>query len=401
MTTPPLIPLPVHMVLTADDLAAAARDMARQPRIAVDTESNGFFRYPERVCLMQFATDANIYLVDPLAVEDVSALGTIFEDPKIEKVLHGADYDIRSLDREWGYHLRNLFDTGIAAHFLGMDRLGLGVIIEELLGRTVLKEKRLQRADWSIRPLSDEALLYAAADVAHLLELRTMLGEKLSALDRERWVAEEVGRLSEVRHSPVDPETAFLSMKGSGGLGPHSLAILRSLWEFRERLARRLDRPPFKILSDKPLLFLAENPDSPLDEVPGLGTYVISRWGKGLRDAVMEGIAGPPVMRPRVPREKITPEEFNRRQEALKTLKAWRTEEGTRLSLDPSLVWPMVSLERLARDPEGLEQEIAAVEVRNWQRLHISPILKAKLTPPGRGALSEAVHTCASRFFLS
>ena len=197
-------PLPVHMVVTQGGLAAVAADLAKQRQVALDTESNGFFRYPEQVCLLQFATESNIYLVDPLAIGDVSPLGPVFEDERIEKIMHGADYDIRSLDREWGYRLRNLYDTGVAAHFIGMDRLGLGVLIEELLGITVAKEKRLQRADWSVRPLSEEALAYAAEDVAHLLDLRRVLTEKLTTLERHAWVTEEHGRLTEVRYSPQD-----------------------------------------------------------------------------------------------------------------------------------------------------------------------------------------------------
>ena len=386
MTTTPTTPtspaLPVHHVVTYDEFADVAKDLARQKQIAFDTESNGFFRYPERVCLLQFATPNDIYIVDPLAFEDVSLLGPVLRDPRIEKVLHGADYDLRSLDREWGFRIVNLYDTGIAAHFTGMNRLGLGVLLEEVLGVTVAKEKRLQRADWSIRPLTDEALEYAATDVVHLLELRRVLGEKVEALARTEWVTEELARLAEVRYAPADPETAFLSMKGAGALDPRALALLKSLLAYREALARRLGRPPFRVISEKALLFLAENPEADLADVPGLGDYAIRRWSSGLRQAVKEGMAAPPVHRPRVMRERITEAEMKRRMKALQDLKAWRTEEGAALGLDPAVVWPMVSMERLARDPEALDAEIASPEVRAWQRREIAPKLRAKLAEP-------------------
>lgn len=373
------LPLPVHMVDNSSAFADLAAALSRQPRIAMDTESNGFFRYPERVCLIQLATATDIYLVDPLAVEDMTPLGPLLGDLAIEKVLHGADYDVRSLDREWGFRFRNLFDTGMAAHFIGMDRLGLGVLIEELLGKSVAKEKRLQRADWGVRPLSEEALAYAAEDVLHLFDLRRILGEKLATLERDQWVKEELARLADVRHSPQDVDTAFLHLKGAGGLGPKPLAVLKALWTFRDALARRHDRPPFRIMPDKALILLAEKPDTPLEEVPGLGSYAIQRWGSALRRALLKGMVGPLVFRPYQEREKVTPEELLRRQQMLKDLKSWRTEEGKRLSLDPSLLWPAISLERLARSPGTLEQEMTTSEVRDWQRQHIAPLLRASI----------------------
>lgn len=368
--------LPADLVVTSAELVLAAKDLARESRIALDTESNGFFRYPERICLVQAATSRRVFLIDPLAVEDVSPLGLLIEDPSIEKVLHGADYDLRSLDREWGIRVRSLYDTGVAAHFAGMTRLGLGVVLEEALGRTIPKEKRLQRADWSIRPLSDEALTYAAEDVAHLAELREVLSTRLAALEREEWVKEELARLSEVRYVPSDPETAFMSMKGAGALDGRGLAVLRALWVLREDLARKQGRPPFRLIPEQALLHLAQDPAADLDAVPGLGPYVIRRWGKPLRQALEEGQAAPQVVRPRLPRERVSAAEMARRVAALKGLKAWRTEEGTRLELDPALVWPMATLERLARVPASLEAEVNSPEVRTWQRVHIAPRLR-------------------------
>ena len=158
---------------------------SREPRIGFDLESNGFFRYPERICLIQLSTSKRIYLLDPLAIDDMSPLGEVLVNPGVETVLHSGDHDIRSLDRDWGFHVGNLFDTSIAAAFVGSERLGLASTLQDFMGVTILKEKNIQRSDWSIRPLSDGALVYAAADVQHLFGLR----DKASRIDFGRWTA--------------------------------------------------------------------------------------------------------------------------------------------------------------------------------------------------------------------
>ena len=367
------------MVADAIQLGSLLTEVSRYPRIALDTESNGFHRYPEKVCLIQVATPVGLYLIDTLAIEDLSPLGDVLADDTIEKIFHAADYDIRSLDRQWGFRVRNLYDTSIAARFTGLSRLGLGSVIQETFGIELPKEKRLQRADWSIRPLSLEALEYAASDIRHLLELREVLGQRLETLGRTEWVAEESARLAEVRHTPADPETAFLSMKGSGALDGRGLAVLKALDSFREVEARRRGVPPFRVFADKTLLTLASDPAADLDTVPGLSRGVLRRMGRGLYTALGVGVNAPRVRRP-PSGPRVVP--VAGEPERLKALKAWRIEEGKRLELDPSVLWPLISLERLARAPESLEAEVEATEVRDWQRRHIALYLRASAAAP-------------------
>ena len=226
-----------------DEIVAAG---SQHPRVAIDIESNGFFRYPERVCLIQLAVGDSVFLIDPLAVPDVTPLGKLIGDSAVEKVLHSGDYDIRSLDRDYGFRVRNLFDTSIAAAFVGSTSLGLAAVLQEYLGVEVGKSKRLQRSDWSIRPLNAEAREYAAQDVRHLAPLRATLGERLAALGRLDWVDEECERLAGVRYQPPDREWSFASMKGSRVLDGRGLAVLRSLHRFREQEAVRRDRAAFQ-----------------------------------------------------------------------------------------------------------------------------------------------------------
>ncbi|MBI3953478.1 MAG: HRDC domain-containing protein [Chloroflexi bacterium] len=351
---------------SAARLETALEEMAAGLAVALDTESNSFYRYPEQLCLVQIATARRVYLLDALALGDLAPLGRITGDPAIQKVIHGADYDVRSLDRHASLRVRNVFDTSIAARFAGLEQVGLAALAEGLLGVKLDKSKRLQRADWGLRPLSRELLEYAAADVRHLLALRDILAERLGALGRAEWVAEECARLEEVRHAPPDTELAFLAVKGSRDLDGRGLAVLHALCAWREAEARRLQRPHFHIVSDAALAFLAAHPHAELSAAPGLGESAQRRYGRAIREALKAGLAAPPLRRP--PSSSLWVRPTAEQNERLRRLKEWRAAQGRALELDPALLWPMASLERLARAPATLRAELAAPEVRRWQR---------------------------------
>ena len=367
-------------ITDAARLNAVVDSASRHDRVAVDLESNGFHRYPERVCLVQIAVGDDAYFVDPLSLDDVSPLGRLLADDAVEKVFHSADYDVRSLDRDWSFRVRGLFDTSIAAAFTGSERLGLAAVLKEHLDVDIPKSKKLQRADWTLRPLSDEMLRYAAADVLHLARLREVLHGKLEKLGRTGWVEEETERLAAVRHSEPDPEWGFLSVKGSRDLDGRGLTVLRSLHDFREKEARRRDRPPFKVLSDAVLAALAAEPSSDLARVKGIGPYGYRRNSSGLRRAIREGVAAAPVDRPR-PRPSGRPRLSRADREAaakrLRLLKQWRLEHADRLKLAPGLLWHAASLERLSIEPAGFDDEAQADEVRRWQLRELGQSLKA------------------------
>ncbi|MCY4528921.1 MAG: HRDC domain-containing protein [Chloroflexi bacterium] len=355
--------------------------IAGESRIGFDLESNGFFRYPERICLIQLSTSGSFYLIDPLAIDDMSPLGEVLANPGVETVLHSGDHDIRSLDRDWGLHVGNLFDTSIAAAFVGSERLGLASTLQDFLDVTIPKEKSIQRSDWSIRPLSNTALEYAAGDVRYLFDLRDKLVERLRALDRISWVREECERLAEIRYNPPDPELAVFAVKGSRDLDGRGLAILKALMEYRERHALRLGRPHFRVIPDAALLSLAAEPKSDLRDVRGLGMFARGRLAAGIRDSIKKGRATEPLQRPRQPRGR----RFSRAERAkvgqrLDKLKAWRTEHSQKLSLAVGLLWPMASLQRIASFPDELEIELQAPEIRRWQRDEFEESLRALVT---------------------
>ena len=369
----------VEVVTTGPRLAAVVESAMGQPRVAVDLESNGFFRYPERVCLVQLATEDSAYVIDPLSIDDAAPLGRLMSDPSVGKIFHSADYDIRSMDRDWGFRVRGLFDTSIAAAFAGSERLGLAAVLKEYLDVEVNKDKKLQRADWSLRPLPEEMLRYAAEDVLHLARLKATLDGKLARLGRTAWVREEVERLARVRHTPPDPEWGFLSVKGSRDLDGRGLAVLRSLHAFRENEAVKRDRPPFKVVSDAVITALAADPRGDLARVKGIGRYGHGRAAAGVRRAIREGLRAQPVRRPKPPRppegERLSPKERTRARARLRLLKGWRAKRAAGLRLDPALIWPAASLERLAARPESLPAELECGDVRQWQRRELGDAL--------------------------
>ncbi len=371
----------IELVRSGSRLAEVVDHISRAPRVSVDIESNGFFRYHERVCLVQLSSGDSAFVVDPLAIEDFRSLGGLLGDPSVEKVFHAGDYDLRSFDRDWGFRVNNIFDTSIAASLIGSQQLGLQAVVEEYAAVKLEKHRNLQRSDWTKRPLSSESLNYAASDVLHLLRVREALSERLTQLSRFSWAKEEFERLEGVRYTPPDRELAFLSIKGSRDLNGGGLAVLRALCQFREQEAERLDRPVFKVMGDSVLVELAANPSAELSTIKGLGRFGRPPGDRALRRAITKGVRSSPVTRPSrtLHREPQTAAERERARDRLRTLKKWRIQLGEELKLDPSLLWPAVSLERLSQHPDSLQSELASAEVRSWQKGEFGSALKKVL----------------------
>ena len=370
------LPIPVEIVYQTAQLESAVKAICNSQAIAVDTESNSYDYYPEQMCLIQIATGSKIYLVDTIILNEIPSLKDVLENTSIVKVLHGADYDIRTLDRHYAFHIRNLYDTNIAAIFAGLPGVGLSALINDLLGMTIVKSQQLQRSHWGQRPLSTEALEYAATDVRHLLAIKQILDQKLHKLGRTEWVAEECVRLEVVRYQKPNPDTAYLSVKGAQDLDGRSLAILRSLFVFREKEAQLQHRPLYYIIPDALLVSMSTNPPANLFGVPGLRQIGQQRFRTGLKQALREGLDAPLINRPVVDqRESVNPKQFQR----LRHLKGWRESKGAALSLAPSILWPKSSLERLAKAPDTLNIELTSADVLNWQRDLLGADLSAYL----------------------
>jgi len=357
------------MVQNSAGLLDMKKNIQQNDFVSFDLEANGLHRYPERVCLLQFATCQNIYLVDPVVIDDMSPLKEIFMNSSIEKIIHASGYDIRSLDRDWGFKIKNIFDTSIAASFTGSNRLGLNSILNEHLILNLSENKIFQKADWTNRPLSKNLIKYASEDVIHLKKLRDLLSSKLNKLGRLDWVIEECKMLELIKYEHKDKETAFLSIKGSGVLEGKSLTVLSALYKFRDLEARKLDKPPFKIISDRKLVELSNNwikEKSKLDNID----FNEDNFSFRLYKAFEQGINSKNITRPKMNKEiiKISHDDQIYMKERLEYLKTWRIKLAKKLNLTPSLIWPLSSLSRLAKKSHKLESELSDMSIRNWQK---------------------------------
>src|SRR5258706_8591249 len=198
----------------------------RESRVAVDTEAASFHRYRDRIYLLQVSSPTQTALIDPiaLAASDLRPFGELLADPHLEKVFHDADYDLRVLDRDSGFHAVRLFDTRVAAQLAGEPAIGLAALLEKYAGVKLAKEH--QKADWSLRPLTPPMLAYAAADTHYLLALRDAMEQRLQSLGRLSWEQEEFKHLESLRWTGVGrgPEAdSYLRLKGAKGLAPRGL----------------------------------------------------------------------------------------------------------------------------------------------------------------------------------
>jgi len=284
---PTLAPI---LVNDASGIASLVEVLSAEPVIAVDTESNSFHVYRERVCLIQVSTRSADYVVDPLAT-DPRLLGTVLARAR-SVVLHGADYDVRCLKREYGFQLPGLFDTMTAARRLGRAGLGLSSLVEQHFGVRLAKDS--QRSDWGRRPLSADQVSYAALDTHFLLPLHDLLSRELAERGLVEHAHEEFARIASVEPRPkvFDPD-GWTRLKAARGLDARGRAILRALWIAREERASALDRPPFKVMPEQAMVEVARRrPGSPdqLLRIPGISQVVVRRMGEAVLEAV-RGVA--------------------------------------------------------------------------------------------------------------
>ena len=361
--------MPLHLIQTLPEYSDLLERLRLEPLVAVDTEAASFHRHRDRVYLLQLSTRTETHLVDPLAIAGLPGFGELLADPAIELVFHDADYDLRLLGYEFGFRAATLFDTRIAAQFLNEPGIGLAAMLEKYVG--VTPDKRFQRADWSVRPLTQPMLEYAAMDTRHLPVLRDILRDHLTERGKLTWAEEEFALATAVRWpAPESPEVAALSMKGARALSPRGLAVFRELYVWRTRTAEALDRAAFRIIGNEALIALAERTPrdaAALAAIPGVGKDLVERRGKEILAAIERGLEVPEADLPRFPRAaRHRPDPaFEGRLERLKAL---RVRLVGQLDLQPGVISPNWLLEGVARAaPRNLE-ELAKVEgIRRWQ----------------------------------
>jgi ribonuclease D len=337
---------PARYIRRTGDLRRLMDRLRGEPLVAIDTESNSLYAYYERVCLVQLSTRERDYLIDPLALDDISPMAALLADPAIEIVFHAAEYDVITLKRDFGFAFASIFDTMLAARTCGWNKLGLGNMLEEQFGVHV--DKKYQRADWSRRPLPPEQLLYAQMDTHYLPALRDrLMGElaRLGHLEEARESFKALASLPPAQHT-FDPE-GYWRIHDARDLSRNQMAVVRELYLLRDEIARQWDWPPFKVFGDGALVNLAvlsPRHVQDLHAAKGLNGRLIQREGERIVQAVARGLRAKPPRPPQQPRGP-NPDVLLRYD----ALHEWRKQRAAERGVESDVIIPRETLWALAR----------------------------------------------------
>ena len=358
----------IEILTTNAQVAELAGLLAAETTIAIDLEADSMHNYQEQVCLIQVSTLQRTVLIDPLTAPDLSPLQPVLADPAIRKIFHAADYDLRSLKRDFNLEINGLFDTMICAQLLGEERVGLADLLRKYFG--VELDKKFQRADWSQRPLPAEMVRYAAEDTRHLHRLVALFEERMVALGRMGWGKEEFALMEQVRFSENDGPLC-LRFKGAGVLTRRELGVLEKLMQWREQEGARHNRPVYKVLGNKSLLDLAQRMPTDMGHlrgIDGLSPRLIERYGRTLLDAVRDGLTLPEAELPQLPRQPRRAKDPGL-DDRVKALKNWRKKEAASYALEPGVLINNTALEALALAmPRSVADLDDVVGLKNWQK---------------------------------
>ena len=364
-----LMHAPVSLYLdTVDAVDRFLADIADTRAIALDTEGASFHRFVDRIYLLQLSTDSHEAIIDPLPIGTPSRLGALLEDRAVEVILHDADYDLRLLHKDYGWRVTHLFDTRVAAQILGIKAFGLAALLEQFFGLKL--DKKHQRADWSMRPLTADMLDYAAQDTRHLLGLRDILRAELEKKGRLHWAQEEFLRAEGTQWDVEEPDTSFYRLKGARDLTRRELARLRELVRWRDGIAAELDRATFRVAGNEVLFELVRLAPTTRD-----GLFGVKGFPRGMSEArvadalqaIARGTAIAEADLPRFPKSARWDRDpdFDERVARLKT---FRDHMAVQLDLDPGVLCSRDRMEAAARrNPKRADDLLEVPELRRWQ----------------------------------
>lgn len=381
----------ITLIERSEELERVQNQLASANRIALDCEAAGFHRYSDRLCLVQLTHDDRTFLLDPLSIDVGDLLRPILEDPSREVVMHGADFDLRLLDRDLDINLQGLFDTQIAASILGIDGIGLQSLLERTLD--VQLSKKYQRADWARRPLPEEMLKYAALDTHHLLTLADRLTQELSEAGRMDWAREEFAELQKIRYEEPEESDPAARLKAARDMTDREVHRLREALHWRDEIARERDRAPFRVANDSVLIQAARQPPASVEaliDIRGMNRGLARQEGEGLirRLQEVESLADDDV-------QGLPPTEYSGRgrpppevQDRMRTLKKVRNQRAAELGIDRGTLLPNALLEELALEPPDEVEDVSRVPgIRTWQAEILGPdLVRALDVPSGSGA---------------
>ena len=358
----------VQYIDTPEQVELFLDDITGVRELALDTEGASFHRFIDRIYLLQLTTREKSAVIDPIPIGAPARLGQMLEDQHVEVVFHDADYDLRLLHQDYGWHVRKIFDTRIAAQLLGIKSFGLAALLDQFFG--VQLDKKHQRADWSLRPLTPGMLDYAAQDTRYLLDLRDELRSRLEKLGRLDWAREEFERLEGTKWEDEDESQNFLRIKGARDLTRRELALLRELVPWRDGVARELDRATFRVMGNEVLLEIARTAPKNVQELSGLKGMprgILERGGSAILSAVKRGLEVAEEHLPKFPRAPKWDKEEDFEANVTK-LKVVRDAAAKRLNLDPGVLCSRERLEAVARKRPSKVKDLEDVPgIRKWQ----------------------------------
>jgi ribonuclease D len=358
-----------QIIDTVAGLEKIVKSFEREKTIAADLEADSMFNFKEKVCLIQVAAKNRSIVIDPLQIKDLSSLKSIFAGHHIQKIFHGADYDVRSLFRDFNIETNNLFDTELACRFLGIKETGLEAVLKKFF--KISLDKKYQKKDWSKRPLPQEMLDYAARDVIYLVPMAEILEKELDNKGRLSWVHEECNYLSKVRPALSDDEPLFLKFKGAGRLKPRSLAVLEALLQFRKKVAEKKDKPLFKIIGNNELMKITLARPVTLRGLKGakaLSNRQISIYGNAMVETINKAIKIPEDKLLVYPRKKA-PVLSHRVPKRVEELKKWRYKKAKELEVDSSIICNNALITSIAvLNPSNSNSLETIKNMKSWQK---------------------------------
>ena len=348
-----------HVIDTEPKLAAFLSDLRDATWVAVDTEADSLHAYPEKVCLIQISTVAGDRLVDPLAGLNLGPLLEALSGHEL--IMHGADYDLRLLEKHHQFTPSAIFDTMLAARLLGGRQFSFSHLVEKYLG--VKLEKGQQKANWALRPLNERMERYARNDTHYLKPLADRLKPELEAKGRLAWHQEACARLisESSQWQPADLDSVW-RIKGSHLLGRPALAVLRELWRWRETEAVAANRPPYFIMSHEALIEIAAAVAMQRPVDPFLPKTMSERRRAGVSKAIAAGLGLSPDQHPKI-LQRINRRPTDAERKRFVDLEKRRNHRAGELDIDPTLIASRATLSDLAQNWDK-----HVVELMKWQR---------------------------------
>ena len=350
------------------ELQRVCEDLLREKIIGVDLEADSMHCFKEKICLIQIATEKQAFLIDPFEINAAPFFIRVLEHSDVMTVFHGADFDIRTLDREYQARVKNLFDTEIACRFLGVRERGLGALLKKHFN--VDANKKFQKEDWSKRPLSPEMIEYSVGDVTHLIELQDILMRQLMEKGRLTWAEEEFEIQAGVRYEGNHSLPLFIKFKGAGKMDNRTLAVLENLLQMRLSIAEKKDLPLFKVISNDSLMTMAHEKPVTVDrmlQIRALSPKQASMYGSFCVDAIVRALNLAHKDLPSYPKMR-RPKRDERAEQRIDRLKKMREKLSLSMDMEPGLLLNNAAIEGIAvKNPATSEELLKIDTIRRWQ----------------------------------